>query len=216
MTATRLTRRAAHQPWVSRKDPRIPKPFISAEKAVASDLPDTVAYVSDAGNPSIGFFSMNRESGALTPIANVPIPGADKPSPTSMPMTVSPKHRFLYAGLRSQPYTVASFAIDPATGLLKHLGSAPLADSMAYIVTDRSGRFLLCASYPGSKLAINPIDAQGRVQGPDDTNHPDQAQGALHSGRSDQQILLCDEPRRRHRHGVEIRCGHRPVVAELA
>ena len=35
---------------------------------------------------------------------------------------------------------------------------------MAYIVTDRSGRFLLCASYPGSMLAINPIDAQGRVQ----------------------------------------------------
>jgi 6-phosphogluconolactonase len=46
---------------------------------------------------------------------------------------------------------------------LTHLGAAPLADSMAYIVTDRSGRFLLSASYPGAKLAINPIDATGRV-----------------------------------------------------
>ncbi len=82
-----------------------------------------------------------------------------------MPMAVSPNHRFLYAGLRSQPFTVASFAIDSATGGLTHLGNAPLADSMAYIVTDRSGRFLLSASYPGSKLAINPIDAQGKVQG---------------------------------------------------
>jgi 6-phosphogluconolactonase len=35
---------------------------------------------------------------------------------------------------------------------------------MAYIVTDRSGRFLLSASYPGNKLTINPINAQGLVQ----------------------------------------------------
>jgi 6-phosphogluconolactonase len=34
---------------------------------------------------------------------------------------------------------------------------------MAYIVTDRTGRFLLSASYPGAKLAINPIDNSGRV-----------------------------------------------------
>src|SRR5260370_685768 len=36
---------------------------------------------------------------------------------------------------------------------------------MAYIVTDRTGRYLLGASYPGSKLAINPIDVNGRVDG---------------------------------------------------
>ena len=80
-------------------------------------------------------------------------------------MAVSPNHRFLYAALRSEPYTVASFALDPASGRLTHLANAPLAASMAYIVTDRSGRFLLCASYPGSMLAINSIDAQGRVPG---------------------------------------------------
>jgi len=32
-------------------------------------------------------------------------------------------------------------------------------------VTDRTGRFLLGASYPGAKLAINPIDGSGRVGG---------------------------------------------------
>ena len=132
---------------------------------MADDLPDTVVYVSNAGNPAVGVFAMNRDSGDLTMIADVPIPGTDKPSPTSMPMAVSPNHRFLYAALRSEPYTVASFALDPASGRLTHLANAPLAASMAYIVTDRSGRFLLCASYPGSMLAINPIDAQGRVLG---------------------------------------------------
>ncbi|HEV2099747.1 MAG TPA: lactonase family protein [Stellaceae bacterium] len=163
MTATRLTRRAALALGLAGITTQ--KPFISAGKAMADSLPDTVVYVSNAGNPGIGFFSMNRDSGDLTPVADVQIPGTDKPSPTSMPMAVSPNRRFLYAGLRSQPYTVASFTIDPTTGVLTHLGDAPLADSMAYIVTDRSGRFLLSASYPGSKLAINPIDQQGRVQG---------------------------------------------------
>lgn len=132
---------------------------------MADNLPDTVVYVSDAGNPQVGVFSMNRESGALTAIDQVAVPGTDKPSPTSMPMALSPNHRLLYAALRSEPYTVASFAIDPASGRLTHLANAPLAASMAYIITDRGGRFLLCASYPGSLLAINPIDGQGRVQG---------------------------------------------------
>jgi 6-phosphogluconolactonase len=163
MTATRLTRRTTLALGLA--SIAIPKPFVSAGKAMADQLPDTVAYVSNAGNPEVGVFAMDRDGGDLASIANVPIPGVDKPSPTSMPMAVSPDHRFLYAGLRSQPYTVASFAIDPATGGLTHLANAPLADSMAYIVTDRNGRFLLSASYPGSKLAINPIDAEGKVQG---------------------------------------------------
>jgi 6-phosphogluconolactonase len=163
MAATRLTRRATLA--IGLAGILLPKPSIIAGTAVADDLPDTVVYVSNAGNPEIGVFSMSRDSGDLTLIANVPVPDAGKPSPTSMPMAVSPDHRFLYAALRSEPYTVASFAIDPAMGRLTHLANAPLADSMAYIVTDRSGRFLLSASYPGSKLAINPIDTQGQVQG---------------------------------------------------
>jgi len=163
MAVTRLTRRAALALGLA--GALVPKPFNRVRTAMADDLPDTVVYVSDAGDPAVGVFAMNRESGDLTMIANVPVPGTAKPSPTNMPMAVSPDHRFLYAALRSQPYTVASFTLDPATGRLTHLGNAPLADSMAYIVTDRSGRFLLSASYPGSKLAINPIDAEGRVQG---------------------------------------------------
>ena len=123
----------------------------------------TVVYVSNAGSKEIFVFAMDRDSGDLTPVERVAVPGTDKPSPTSIPMAVSPGHRFLYAALRSEPFPVSSFAIDPESGRLTHLGAAPLADSMAYIVTDRSGRFLLSASYPGAKLAINPIDATGRV-----------------------------------------------------
>jgi 6-phosphogluconolactonase len=81
-------------------------------------------------------------------------------------MAVSPDRRFLYVGVRGQPHAVSSFAIDPASGRLTYLASAPLADSMAYLVTDRTGRFLLGASYPGHKLSVNPIEPPGIVQPP--------------------------------------------------
>ena len=126
-------------------------------------VPETILYVSNAGSKEIFSFAMDRSTGALEPIERVSVPGTEEPSPTSIPMAPSRDGRFLYAALRSAPFPVSSFAIDRASGRLSHLGTAPLADSMAYITTDRSGRFLLGASYPGNKLTINPIDRNGRV-----------------------------------------------------
>ncbi len=133
---------------------------------MAQGTPETIVYVSNAGDPGIHVLAMNRASGDLDLVEKVPIPGADKPSPSSMPMALSSDRRFLHAALRSEPFTVASFAIDPASGRLKHLGNAPLDASMAYTTTDRTGRWLVCASYPGGKLTINPIDGEGRVRAP--------------------------------------------------
>ena len=124
----------------------------------------TVVYVSNAGGPEIHVMAMDRASGALDLIDKVAVPG--KPSPTSMPLALSPDRRFLHAALRSEPFTAASFAIDQANGRLTHLGNAPLDDSMAYMTVDRSGRWLLSASYPGGKLTVNPIDREGRVAAP--------------------------------------------------
>jgi len=131
---------------------------------VAEGAPETVAYVSNAGGPEIHVMAMNRASGVLDLIEAVPVPGAA--SPTSMPMALTPDGRFLHAALRSEPFAAASFAIDPASGRLRHLGNAPLDDSMAYMTVDRTGRWLLCASYPGGKLTINAIDGEGRVKSP--------------------------------------------------
>jgi 6-phosphogluconolactonase len=131
---------------------------------MAEGAPETVVYVSNAGGPEIHVMAMNRASGALDPIETVAVAG--KPSPTSMPMALSPDRRFLHAALRSEPFTAATFAIDPASGRLRHLGNAPLDDSMAYMAVDRTGRWLFSASYPGGKLTVNPIDGEGRVTAP--------------------------------------------------
>jgi 6-phosphogluconolactonase len=125
----------------------------------------TFVYVGNAESNDIYVLQLDRQSGDLTVVEKVPIPGIEKPG-ISTPMAVSPDRRFLYVGTRGEPKIAAAFAIDPASGKLKHVASGPLADSMAYISTDRTGRFLLGASYPGHKVTVNPIGPPGTVQAP--------------------------------------------------
>ena len=141
-----------------------PQTLIGGRKAMAQSTPETVVYVSNAGSKEVFVLAMNRAMGALELIEKTPVPGADKPSPASLPMATSPDKHFLYAQLRSEPYPVSTFAIDRTTGRLKHLAATPLVDQMAYINTDRTGKFLLAASYVGAKLAIYPINAQSIVE----------------------------------------------------
>src|SRR3989442_6839313 len=126
---------------------------------------DTLVYVGNAESNEIHVLQLDRQSGDLTVIEKVAIPGITKPG-ISTPMAVSPDRRFLYVGTRGEPKVAAGFAIDPASGKLKHVASGPLADSMAYIATDRTRRFLLGASYPGHKVTVNPIGPPGTVQPP--------------------------------------------------
>jgi 6-phosphogluconolactonase len=159
MTSIRLTRRRMLALGLGAA---LPGPFIGGS-AMAENTPDTVVYVSNAASKEIYVLAMNRDSGELLMIDKVPVPGTDKPSPASMPMAVTLDRRFLYAALRSDTFPVSSFAINGSTGRLTHLATTPLQYSMAYIVTDRTGRYLLSASYPGNKLTINPIDNKGIV-----------------------------------------------------
>jgi 6-phosphogluconolactonase len=131
---------------------------------MADTSPETTVYVSNAGSKEVFVLAMNRTTGALDLIEQVPVPGTDKPSPASLPMATSPDKMFLYAQLRSEPYPVSTFAIERPSGRLTHLAATPLIDQMAYLNTDRSGKYLLCASYVGAKLAIYPINAQRVVE----------------------------------------------------
>jgi 6-phosphogluconolactonase len=118
----------------------------------------TFVYVSCAEDGEIAMLEMNLENGDLKLI------GKAKAGKIVMPMAVSPDRRFLYATLRSVPYSVASYSIDSNKGELIHLSTVPLPDNMAYISTDKTGRFLFSASYAGHKISVNPIGAKGFVQ----------------------------------------------------
>jgi 6-phosphogluconolactonase len=118
----------------------------------------TFVYVSNAQDGNIDAYAMDTSSGALTPV------GKAEAAKLVMPMTVSPSKKYLYAVIRSQPTRVLTYAIDPATGALTQKASAPLPDSMPYVSTDHTGRFLFTASYGGDKLAVSPIGENGLVE----------------------------------------------------
>jgi 6-phosphogluconolactonase len=126
--------------------------------ATSMSMAKTFVYVSNAQDGNIDTYNMDMSTGALTPV------GKTEAAKMVMPMTLSPNKKYLYAVIRSQPTRVLTYAIDPATGALTQKASAPLPDSMPYVSTDHTGRFLFTASYGGDKLAVSPIGENGLVE----------------------------------------------------
>ncbi len=125
----------------------------------------TCVYVSCAESNDVLLFYLDGATGTLTAVDRTPIPGVATAG-TSTPMAIRPDKRVLIVGIRGEPLFAASFRMDAETGRLTPIGNGPLPDRMAYLVTDRTGRFLLSASYAGHKVAVSPIAADGRVGAP--------------------------------------------------
>jgi 6-phosphogluconolactonase (cycloisomerase 2 family) len=116
-------------------------------------------YVSLQDDDKILVFTMDAETGKLTPKGEVPVSGG--PSP----LTISPDRKVLYVGHRNVP-EISSFRIDPATGGLTQSGTVSLEAPPTFLSTDRKGRFLLSAYYQGAHAAVHPLGADGAVGGP--------------------------------------------------
>lgn len=155
-------RRGRRAPRHSHHPPR-ERRALRAGAARAGVPMSTFLYVGNTESNEIIVLRLDRPNGDLTPVEKVAIPGVTTPG-GSTPMAVSPDKTLLYAGTRDEPKIAAAFAIDPAKGTLKHVASGPLADSMAYIALDRTGRYLLGASYPGNKVTVSRVDPPGTVQ----------------------------------------------------
>jgi 6-phosphogluconolactonase len=125
-----------------------------------------VVYVSCAESKEIHSFLLDSESGSLDPLGVVPVPGTDEPSPSNMPLALGSSETMLYAALRTAPFPVSAFAIDPASGRLLYRGTASLPSPMAYISVAGGGQLLMGASYKDGKLSVSRIDSSGCVQAP--------------------------------------------------
>ncbi len=170
-------------------------------------------YVSCGGDRTIHVSELAID-GALRPIATVPIPGTTEPS-GSTPLAISPNRRFLYAALRTPPFPLTSFAIDPGTGELTPFASAPLPDSMAYIATDPTARWLFSASYPGALVAVSTDRAGWRDPRRGRPGDRHAAQGALHRSGAVGGLGVRHQPRRRRHPALALRSGPagRKIVA---
>jgi 6-phosphogluconolactonase len=137
-------------------------PIIAALLSLASSAPalaGTFVYVSNAEDGDIGMYTLQAD-GSLQPGQRF------KAEKLVMPMAVSPDKRFLIAAVRSKPFQAYSYSIDKSSGALNLVGTGTLAESYPYIAFDRSGRFLLGASYGANQVGVNPVGADGRVGEP--------------------------------------------------
>jgi len=137
-------------------------PVIAALLSLALSAPalaGTFVYVSNAEDGDIGMYTLQADD-SLQPGQRF------KAQKLVMPMAVSPDKRFLIAAVRSKPFQAYSYSIDKSSGALKLVGTGTLAESYPYIALDRSGRFLLGASYGANQVGVNPVGADGRVGEP--------------------------------------------------
>src|SRR5436189_3661654 len=137
-------------------------PIVAVLLSLASRAPvlaGTFVYISNAEDGDIGMYTLQADG-------SLQLGPRFKATKLVMPMAVSPDRRFLIAAVRSEPFQAYSYSIDKSSGALNLVGTGTLAESYPYIALDRSGRFLLGASYGANQVGVNPVGADGRVGEP--------------------------------------------------
>lgn len=116
----------------------------------------SLVYVSNADSGTVTGYQLDKEKMTLVPL------GAFPSGSKTMSSVVSPDKKKLYVSVRSKPYHVVVYDIQPDGKLVK-AGQSPLPESMAYLSMDKQGHFLLSASYGGDLFSINRINSNGEV-----------------------------------------------------
>ncbi|RKU02800.1 3-carboxymuconate cyclase [Burkholderia sp. Nafp2/4-1b] len=113
-------------------------------------MPNTdrlTVVVSNAADGDLATFSLAGD-GTLAPLARYPAGDA------AMPIAVQPDRARLYVATRGEQPTIVAFRVAPNTGAFARIGATAVDASHAYLSLDRSGRWLLGASYGGSSLSV--------------------------------------------------------------
>lgn len=124
--------------------------------AVSAYAAETIVYVSEAGEKRIVVYSLDESAGKLVRSGETALNGAPGA------LAVHPDGRHLYAAVRSTK-EFATLAIDPKTGLLSVVATAPAAGNPVYLHIDNSARWLLAAYYGEGLVSASPITQEGRV-----------------------------------------------------
>jgi 6-phosphogluconolactonase len=142
--------------------------------------PLVVYFGTGANGQGIHRYELDQATGLLSPRDLVPVaaPGW---------VDLDPTERFLYASVAES--RVASFAIEQTSGRLTPLNAAQNGTAGApHLSIDRTGRWVVTASYGGGAVSVLPVGPDGRLgevvdlvkhegePGP----HPDQTQPRAH------------------------------------
>ena len=115
-------------------------------------------YVSLQEDDKLSVFTIDAETGKLTPKADMPMP-----SPSVL--GISPDQNTLYVSHRTGP-EISSHRIDQGTGGLTQNGAATPEAAPTYLFPDRKGKYLLTAYYQSGYAAVHPIGDDGAVGEP--------------------------------------------------
>ena len=116
-------------------------------------------YVSLQDDDKIRVFTMDGESGQLTPKGEVPVSGG--PSP----LTISPDRKVLYVGHRNVP-EISSFRIDPDTGGLDAERDG-IAGGRSHLSVHRpQGPVCAVRLLSSAQAGVHPVGDDGTVGGP--------------------------------------------------
>jgi 6-phosphogluconolactonase len=121
----------------------------------------TYVYVSMAPEQKIQIYRLDSKTGELSTVDSIAVDGA----PGSL--NTDPKREFLFGSLRSTS-RLASYRIDRSTGMLKPVSTAalPNGENAAFVGTDRTGRWLLSASYNAGTVVVHRLQADGTIESP--------------------------------------------------
>lgn len=135
--------------------------FVVLTPIHADEKSHTFVYVSKSPEQQIQILELDPRVKKLNAVEAVKVDGA----PGSL--CVDPTKKFLYASLRSTN-KLASFQIDPAKGTLKLINEVSLADgaNATFVGMDRSGKWLLSASYSGGKVVSHRLNPDGSIVSP--------------------------------------------------
>ena len=115
----------------------------------AGDAPSGIAihpsgrflFVANTASNDVSVYTINRVTGALTPVAGSPFPTAAAPSA----IAADPHGRFIYIAAQG---VISAYRIDPLTGVLTHIDDSPadMERPATDLVVDNTGTFLYAGS----------------------------------------------------------------------
>lgn len=118
-----------------------------------------IIYVSSPESQQIYVWKLDNEKyGILKLIQIVCTPGQ------AQPIVIHPNKKFLYIGVRPN-FKIITYSIDH-TGLLRYIGNTKIFSSPTYLICDKKGKFLYCASYQCNTISVLPIQISGIVNAP--------------------------------------------------
>ena len=130
--------------------------ILAALPAALTAADRAFVFVSAAGDAKLYAYDLDLTSGALEPRGRIELEGAPGPQ------CLDPKLERLYVSVRSAK-TVAAFNLDRSTGALQLIKSTPVGVNSTYVATDKTGKWLLSASYSDGKVSTYRINDDGSV-----------------------------------------------------